>query len=144
MAIRAPRWKTGQMKPRVFIGSSVEGLSVAYALQENLEHDVEATVWPQGAFSPSDFVLSALLDALENYDFGIFVFTPDDVVHMRGQDHPAVRDNVLFELGLFTGGLGVRRTAIVLPNGQEQPRLPTDLLGLTRLFTVGGEMSSCH
>lgn len=119
------------MKPRAFIGSSVEGLDIAYALQENLDYDLEATVWPQGVFAPSDVVLTALVESLDNYDFGIFVFTPDDVVRYRLQEHATVRDNVLFELGLFIGRLGTERCFIVLPRGEGQPRLPTDLLGVT-------------
>jgi hypothetical protein len=118
------------MKPRAFIGSSVEGLDVAYALQENLDFDLEATVWPQGVFAPSDIVLSALVDSLDNYDFGIFVFTPDDLVLYRQEERATVRDNVLFELGLFIGRLGVDRCYIVQPRGSTQPRLPTDLLGV--------------
>lgn len=120
------------MKPRIFIGSSVEGLEVAHAVQEILEHDdLEANVWQDGVFEPSTVVLSALLEILDNYDFAIFIFTPDDVVHMRRETHWVARDNVLFELGLFAGRLGIQRTFIVQPRGTEQPKLPTDLLGLT-------------
>jgi hypothetical protein len=118
------------MKPRVFIGSSVEGLDVAYAVQQNLERDSEPTVWPQGAFIPSDYVLPALEEALDTYDFGIFVFSPDDMVEIRQEKLSAVRDNVLLELGLFIGRLGRKRNYILMPRGQSDFRMPTDLLGL--------------
>jgi hypothetical protein len=118
------------MKPQVFIASSVEGLGVAYAIQENLEHDVEATVWRQGVFSPGDTILSRLLQSLDDWEFGIFVFTPDDLVKIRGAEESSVRDNVLFELGVFIGRLGADRNFIVRPRMSEPPRMPTDLTGV--------------
>lgn len=50
-------------RPPLFIGSSVEGLEVAYALQENLEFDCEPTVWPLHFLnSMADGVLSGRID----------------------------------------------------------------------------------
>lgn len=118
-------------RPTLFIGSSVEGLNAAYAIQENLEHEAEPTVWPQGIFDVSRTTLDSLMKALERSDFGIFVFTPDDRVRLRKRVYSAVRDNVLFELGLFTGKLGLKRTFIVIPDGSKDLRIPTDLTGAT-------------
>jgi hypothetical protein len=120
------------MKPKVFIGSSSEGLEIAYALQSNLENDGEITVWTQDVFRPSEFVLESLLKQLDTADVGIFVFSPDDTVVIRGGEHPAVRDNVILEVGLYVGRLGRDRCFIVLPRGSN-PRLPSDLLGVTIL-----------
>ncbi|MBP2294918.1 TIR domain-containing protein [Azospirillum rugosum] len=119
------------MKPKIFIASSVENLDIAYAAQEALEHDVEATVWSQGVFTPSRTAMASLIDVLDDSDFGLFIFSPDDIVNFRDCSLNAVRDNVVFELGLFIGRLGSDRCFMVVPRGVEDLHFPTDLLGLT-------------
>jgi hypothetical protein len=116
--------------PSLFIGSAMESLDISYAIQENLARDAECTVWDQDIFAPSDYGLDAILDALRNLDFGIFVFTPDDIIHVRGKEYQVTRDNVVFELGLFIARLGKERNFLVVPSDQEKLKLPTDLLGL--------------
>jgi hypothetical protein len=108
------------MKPRLFIGSSSENLEVAYAVQENLEAVAEVTVWTQGVFNPSKYNLESLADALFETDFGVFVFAPNDVTSMRGQERATVRDNVVFELGMFVGRLGRERCFILVPRAERQ------------------------
>lgn len=118
------------MKPKIFIGSSVEGLSVAYSIQQNLAHDAESTVWSQGFFELSKTTIESLDESLETMDFGIFVFTDDDITIMRGKESSVVRDNVLFELGLFIGKLGRERVFFIMPDNTSI-KLPSDLLGIT-------------
>ncbi|MBC7909386.1 MAG: nucleotide-binding protein [Pyrinomonadaceae bacterium] len=119
------------MKPKLFVGSSVEGLGVAYAVQQNLKHQAEVTVWDQGIFRLSDSALDSLIQLLDRVDFGVFVFTPDDIVNIRGEENRSIRDNVLFELGLFVGRLGKGRSFILMPDERKDFRLPTDLIGMT-------------
>ena len=122
--------KQRRPKPRVFVGSSIESISVAYAVQRNLDHDAEVTVWPQGIFDLSAGTLESLIKILNKSDFGIFVFAPNDALRLRQKNYAAVRDNVVFELGLFIGKLGQRRTFFVVPDGTNNIRIPTDLTGI--------------
>lgn len=118
------------MKPRLFIGSSAENLDIANTIQELLEDETDPVVWNQGIFGLSRYPLEELLSELEKSDFAIFVFTPDDLTKIRQKQFRTVRDNVIFELGLFVGRLGRDRTFIVQPSGSDNLHLPTDLLGL--------------
>ena len=116
-------------KPRIFVASSSESLDVADAINVNLEHQAEVTVWKNG-FKLSSSSIDSLVEKSAIMDFAIFVFTPDDIATIRDQSKYIVRDNVLFELGLFTGALGKERCFIIKPRDVEL-HFPTDLLGLT-------------
>ncbi|MCW5722159.1 MAG: nucleotide-binding protein, partial [Devosia sp.] len=102
-------------KPRLFIGASRENQSVAEALQQSLDHDAEVEIWDQGTFGASEYPLESLEGQLDSADFAVFVFCPDDLTMMRGEEKNTVRDNVVFELGLFIGRLSRKRTFIVSP-----------------------------
>ncbi|MCI0535420.1 MAG: nucleotide-binding protein [Verrucomicrobiales bacterium] len=120
----------GTPRPSLFIGSSKEGLDVARAIELNLQHDAEATLWNGGVFGLNTGTLEALVNALDRFDFAILVITPDDVVTSRDVTSQAPRDNVMFELGLFMGRLGRARTFAVCSNSQDM-KLPADLAGVT-------------
>jgi len=118
------------MKPRIFIGSSVEGKAIASAIQANFAHDAYPTVWDQNIFLPSSFSLESLLKAVVEHDFGILVFSPDDVSKIRGTTAVVPRGNVLFEAALFIGKHGRDRCFIVQPRNHPAFNRPTDLEGL--------------
>ncbi|WP_328813581.1 nucleotide-binding protein [Rhodococcus sp. NBC_00297] len=118
--------------PKLFIGSSREGSAVAYNLQSVLQERrvCETTVWDQGVFAPGGYAIDALIDVARGHDFAILVASPDDTTTSRGSMSPAVRDNVILELGLFIGVLGRERAYLLLTG---DARLPSDVFGLTTL-----------
>ncbi len=117
-------------RPSMFIGSSSEGLAVARNIQALLDRECEVKVWNQGVFGLSAGTLESLVLALEEFDFATLVLTPDDLTRSRDQERQTARDNVLFELGLFMGGLGKSRTFIVYDRTAGLI-LPSDLAGVT-------------
>ena len=104
-------------RARIFIGSSSEGLPIAGKLQELLSDEFSVVAWNQGTvFGLGKSTLEALEAAVLEYHYGIFVFTPDDLLSTRGQTKPVARDNVLFELGIFVGKLGRRKSFVLHPS----------------------------
>lgn len=115
---------------KAFIGSSKEGLPIARSLQSQLKDDLPCVIWDQGTvFGLGVATIEALEDAVHQFSFGIFVFTPDDKLVSRNTKKPVGRDNVLFELGLFMGKLSRRRAFLVHP-AKRAISLPSDLHGM--------------
>ncbi len=118
--------------PKLFIISSSEARPVAEELRTQLEHDVFSTVWSDGVFFAGGYPLEALEKAVSESDFAIAVAQPDDVVRSRKKQQPTLRDNVLFELGLFMGKLTRHRAILIHPKVRNL-KIPSDLHGLTLL-----------
>src|ERR1039458_2109010 len=123
--------------PKLFIISSSEALTVANELRAQLEHDVFCTVWTDGVFFAGGYPLEALEKAVGESDFAVAIAQPDDVVRSRKRMQPTLRDNVLFELGLFMGKL-TRHRAILIHPKIPNLKLPSDLHGLTLLSYAPG------
>ncbi len=117
-------------KPKLFIASSAESLSIAEAVNVNLDHKFEVTIWTNGTFKLSSTVIEDLIEKSSTVDFALFIFTPDDIATIRSRKEHIVRDNVVFEMGLFVGAIGKDRSFFLKPRDTEM-HLPTDLLGVT-------------
>ena len=122
------------MKPRIFLGSSVQQEKLLQALTRGLQDIADVEPWTT-VFNPGVSTLDRLVELTHEVDFAAFLFAHDDWTvkgtspdAADGQDAP--RDNVVFEAGLFGGALGLRRTFILHARGA---KLPTDLLGLTTI-----------
>ncbi|GAE35167.1 TIR domain-containing protein [Halalkalibacter akibai] len=127
------------MKPKVFIGSARESIRYVNAIQEQLSYCAEVTPWSAGAFKTLEYPMEALERELTQNDFAVFVFSPDDVINIRGSISFITRDNTLFEMGLFWGRLKRGRVFYIVPDTTPDTshasglRLPSDLAALTVL-----------
>jgi hypothetical protein len=120
------------MKKRVFIGSSSEELSTANLVKSILEPEFEVVIWNEKIWNKSIFRLNGnfltnLLSSTLKFDYGILIGTPDDEIKVRGKQKLTARDNVLFELGLFLGRLGIERCAFLV---EKEVNIPTDFGGI--------------
>jgi CRP/FNR family cyclic AMP-dependent transcriptional regulator len=128
--------------PVLFVGSSSESLPIVQALQQGLANDpFEVRPWTAGVFGASTIYIEALENQLNLSDFAILVMGPDDVVQSRGRTTAAPQDNVVFELGLFMGVLGRKRTFIIAERGKDF-KIPSDLLGLVLVEFPPGDAST--
>jgi hypothetical protein len=116
-------------KPSLFVGSSTEGIEFARAVRGRLDSDAEVHLWDEGFFLLGSTVVETLLASLPRFDFAALILTPDDLIMTRQREAFGPRDNVVFELGLFMGHLGRRRTFLV-HQSNSHIKMPSDLAGV--------------
>ncbi len=124
--------------PAVFIGSSSEALPVARLIKQRLNTVAEVRLWNEEIFEPGLTAIESLERNFNKFEFGVFVFSGEDQVTIREHSLAAVRDNVIFELGLFMGLHGRNRTAIIY-DAAKKPDVLSDLAGVTMVpFYLSG------
>jgi CRP/FNR family cyclic AMP-dependent transcriptional regulator len=134
------------LKPHIFIGSagSKEALQIVRAIKSCLKkRNFEVAAWTdRNVFKPGKTTIESLLYQMRTADMAIMVATPVDLsarnacaatsLPKKGDWVNSMRDNVLFELGLFMGRLGNERAFIVHPKSPKL-HIPSDLQGITTL-----------
>lgn len=116
--------------PNIFIGSSSEGKDIADKVIKLLDGFADCKSWTK-AFEIGKSNFENLTGQIAFYDYAILIATADDVTVSRKKTQKTSRDNVLFEFGLFTGGLGHSRVFYIL---EENTKIPSDLSGITLPF----------
>lgn len=121
------------MKRKIFIGSSREGHGIAEQIKNEINKKlgdwIECETWKDGkVFVQNKNTLDCLVKASRRYDYGIFVASKDDLVLKRLGLTRTLRDNVLFEMGLFLGSLGFQRAFLIT---EDNISLPSDYMGVT-------------
>lgn len=125
-------------KNEIFIGSSSEMIDYMDEIALKLEKIKETPLlWndeSKGIFVPGTSTIDSLLEITDRVKAAIFIFNEDDKVWFNGNDsiigisEDAVRDNVLFEYGLFMGTLGKGKVCFVCKG---KPHIASDLQGIT-------------
>lgn len=120
-------------KKTIFFGSSKEAadtMDEIAALVANLKCSTLKWNSPnKGIFIAGDNTIDSLINTASKVDGAIFIFNDDDKIWCRDDIvNSTVRDNVLFEYGLFMGKLGKANVAFVCKN---KPKLASDLAGVT-------------
>lgn len=120
-------------KKRIFIGSSSEESVLAESVKKILEPEFDVvvwndTVWDTSVFKINNNFLHDLLKATLQFDYGILLGTTDDKVIVRNSEVLQSRDNILFELGLFMGRLGLSKCAFVV---EKELNILSDVKGIS-------------
>lgn len=85
--------------------------------------------WIDGdVFTLNDGTLNSLVKASRKFDYGVLVATKDDKCEIRGEIKPVPRDNVMLEIGMFLGSLGLTRAFLLV---ESHNKLPSDYNGVT-------------
>jgi hypothetical protein len=107
-------------------------VAVAEAAQKELEHCALTELWTNGVFPSRLTPIESLFHELSWSEFALFIASPEDVTKKRGVFLDTIRDNVLFEIGLFLGRLGRGRVFLISPKGSTNSslHLPSDLTGI--------------
>lgn len=120
-------------KKKIFFGSSTEAADIMDEIAVSVATlNCTTLKWnspSDGIFIPGNMTLDSLINTANEVDGAIFIFNADDKVWYHNDvAESTVRDNVLFEYGLFMGALGKRNVAFVC---KDKPKLASDLAGVT-------------
>ena len=136
--------KKPKIVPRIFIGSSSESLMIANTVQQLLSNEYDVKIWNQVTTTPGKQHLDSLLTELKKSHFAIFIYNDDDFIFSRNKEGYGPRDNIVLEIGMAMGILGVEKTFIVYDT-TKQPKIPTDLMGVSLAsyrLQVDGDLSA--
>jgi hypothetical protein len=100
----------------VFLGYCSKARATASAIHQFMESTLGLDVkdWEED-FRVGEGILDEIRAAVLSCKYGVFLFTPDDLVADPERHVP--RDNVVFEAGLFMSAHGRRRTLIIVQDG---------------------------
>ena len=127
----------------IFIGSSTEAAEYMEEIAVQLEElKTKPLLWNatgKGIFIPGVNTIDSLIAIAERVDAAVFVFNADDKTwndKSTLESTDTVRDNVLFEYGLFMGKLGKSKVCFICKGN---PKVASDLKGITYINGDDGD-----
>ncbi len=123
----------------IFIGSSKEAIPDMETIGLYLEQiGHKHLLWNKvDEFVAGDTTLESIIDITDKVDAALFIFNGEDETWYRGNKELTVRDNVLLEYGIFIGAKGRKNSVFACKN---EPKIPTDLLGINYIDLSLGEL----
>ncbi len=122
---------------KIFIVSSGRSKALAQRVCFHLTQQFKGVkgfdcdVWCSDTFQPGDYTLQRLVETCGSSDFAVILLTKDDQTNKKNTQVLAPRDNCIFELGLFLGGLMFQHTRCIILSSVAPCALPTDIDGIT-------------
>ncbi len=126
---------------KCFIGSSTEQIEIARKIQHMLSElsddntQYQSTLWKH-FFDPGVNYLENLINKSPEYDYGIFVITPDDITESRNETYESTRDNVIFEMGIFAGSTSSKKI-FAFYDENRPPKIMSDFDGISKIAYNG-------
>lgn len=116
------------LKPKIFIGSSKAGYTIAEKVKANLSSVGDCFLWQDpDVWEPNRSTFDNLLRMARYFDFGVFVATADDLTLTNDKIVIEPRDNVILEMSLFLGSMGRDKSFLLV---EEDIKLPSDFNGI--------------
>ncbi|MEQ1584939.1 MAG: STING domain-containing protein [Cyclobacteriaceae bacterium] len=116
------------LKPKIFIGSSLAGYSIAEKVKANLSTIGDCFLWQEpDVWETNRSTFDNLIRMSNYFDFGVFVATSDDLTLTNDKLVIEPRDNVILEMALFLGAMGHNKSFLLVEEGV---KLPSDFNGI--------------
>ncbi len=116
------------LMPKIFIGSSTGGYSIAEKVKENLSTTGDCYLWKDpDVWELNRSTFENLTRMVSFFDFGVFVASSDDLTMRNDKIVLEPRDNVILEIALFLGALGRNKSFLLVEEGIA---LPSDFHGI--------------
>jgi hypothetical protein len=115
----------------IFIGSSSQALRYAQAVKDYfVEEQFRVELWTD-ITNPGEILISKLNKVISSCDYSIFLYAMDDVITSKSHEHYVVRDNVILELGISIGTLGLEKSYVIREvTDKRKTKLQSDLGGV--------------